>query len=77
MKLATISLLTILFICTKVHGGVLQAKPSEARDVISLDGLWYFTTNASRVATIDEVGIPYSTLITSITKILRLVDMKK
>lgn len=60
MKLATISLLTILFVCTKVHGGVLQAKPSEARDVISLDGLWYFTTNASRVATIDEVGIPHS-----------------
>lgn len=60
MKLATISLLTILFVCTKVHGGVLQAKPSETRDVISLDGLWYFTTNASRVATIDEVGIPHS-----------------
>lgn len=60
MKLATISLLTVLFVCTKVHGGVLQAKPSEARDVISLDGLWYFTTNASRVATIDEVGIPHS-----------------
>ncbi|XP_066154717.1 beta-glucuronidase-like isoform X4 [Euwallacea fornicatus] len=38
----------------EVQAGVLQVTPSPTRDVISLDGLWYFTINGSHVDSIEE-----------------------
>ncbi|XP_050303492.1 beta-glucuronidase-like isoform X2 [Anthonomus grandis grandis] len=42
------------FLAGFAYGGVLQVKPSKTREIISLDGLWHFTMNASLVSNIEE-----------------------
>ncbi|XP_050303698.1 beta-glucuronidase-like [Anthonomus grandis grandis] len=48
-----------MVVCTLArlsYGGILPAQSSKAREVLSLNGLWYFTTNASFVDHIEEAN---------------------
>ncbi|XP_066154564.1 beta-glucuronidase-like isoform X2 [Euwallacea fornicatus] len=51
----SLAIWAVLVLATyEVQAGVLQVTPSPTRDVISLDGLWYFTINGSHVDSIEE-----------------------
>ncbi|KAH1020998.1 hypothetical protein HUJ04_010576 [Dendroctonus ponderosae] len=50
----SVSLLLGFFMTQSAHAGLLQAESSQTREILSLDGLWYFTMNASLVSTIEE-----------------------
>ncbi|CAG9770247.1 unnamed protein product [Ceutorhynchus assimilis] len=51
---ATSCITILLLLLALARGGILPVKPSETRDVINLDGLWYFTTDANFVENIEE-----------------------
>ncbi|KAL1505543.1 hypothetical protein ABEB36_005086 [Hypothenemus hampei] len=54
MSIRTALVLVLVVFFKYTNGAILPVRSSETREVLSLDGLWYFTTNETFIDSIEE-----------------------